>query len=168
MNKKIVLIGFMGAGKSTIGRLLATRLKWGFTDTDEYIETSQGMKISDIFAREGEKAFREYETEALKNLMESDKALVIATGGGIITTPENIDIMKKATVVYLKASGKTLFLRAGKDPTRPLSKSSEQFFRLLYERTPIYEEVADFTFDTESLNASESSQKILEMVEAFT
>lgn len=167
MKNKVILIGFMGAGKSTIGRLLSMKLKSGFADTDSFIEESRNSTISHIFATEGEAAFRKYETETLKELMSSDKNLVIATGGGTVTGEENREMMKDATVIYLTASPETLFKRAGTDSSRPLSKTSELFFRLLYERIPLYEEIADYTVNTESKDASGLAQEILEMMEAF-
>lgn len=158
----VILIGFMGGGKTTIGRKLARRLGYHFLDMDEQIENEQKCKISEIFAQKGEKAFRYLETQLLKRLL-SVQNTVIATGGGVIVTEENIDLMKRiGTVIYIKASIEDIIERVTRSQHRPLLSNGnpeERVRTLIAQRTPMYEQ-ADQVIETKNL----SSQRVTSLI----
>lgn len=155
---RIFLIGFMGSGKSTIGHALEQLYSVDFADTDHYIEEKQQRKISDIFATEGEKHFRELET----NTLQSIEAGVISTGGGIIERKENIPIMKaRGKVIYLSASFEEISRRLEGDASRPLWKQDIAARTSLFERrVPIYEAAADYIVHTEGKTAEQIAKLI--------
>lgn len=145
----------MGAGKTTIGKRLGEVLNLPVIDTDQYIEERVGKKIAEIFAEDGEKAFRKYERDFLKQLPTSD--IIITTGGGIVIQEENRNWMKEhGYVVYLHSDINTIFERVKHDPTRPLfdSKQKENTVKLYTERMPFYEE-AHYKTDTSSKSFDE-------------
>ena len=118
--KNIILIGFMGAGKTKVGKLLAKTLGYGFVDMDELIEEREGLPIKEIFEKRGEKYFREKEKEWLKRLSLLEK-IVLSPGGGIILSPENRKRLRKmGKVFYLKASPKAILERVKNESHRPL------------------------------------------------
>lgn len=160
----IVLIGFMGCGKSTIGKELAKRLKYSFIDSDAEIENKIGMSISDFFAEYGETKFRTIEEKIISQIA-LDKHLVIATGGGIIKNSNNISALKDSGVIfYLKASPLTIFKNVKDDNTRPLLNTEnklETIKNLLNERNPVYERVADFVIDTDNKSIDDITSYIL-------
>lgn len=139
----IVLIGYMGAGKSTIGRKVAEKLSYKFIDTDEYIEKREGMKVADIFATKGEEYFRRLETELLYEFKDDLRKTVIATGGGVPLRAENRIILKElGTVYYLQADADTLYERVRDNSDRPLLKGEnlhDKITSMLRQRQPIYE-----------------------------
>ena len=143
--QRIVLVGPMGAGKSTIGRLLARQLQLPFKDSDHEIEARCGADIPWIFDVEGEEGFRQRETSTLSDLIQTP-ALVLATGGGIVLKPENRELIKQAdTVIYLSATAAQLAKRTAKDKNRPLLQVEDPLTKLqslLTERDPLYREVA--------------------------
>ncbi|PTY38171.1 shikimate kinase [Saccharospirillum sp. MSK14-1] len=147
----IILIGPMGSGKSTIGRLLSTRLGLPFIDSDREIEARSGADIPWIFDLEGESGFRDRETAVLAELVDEGRQ-VIATGGGAIIRPENRELLKsKGQVVYLKTSVEQQLVRTAKDRNRPLLNGPDPegtLRRLAGERRPYYEETAHLTIDT--------------------
>lgn len=151
--ENVILIGFMGCGKSTVGRKLANAFDYEFLDTDELIEEQQGKKISDIFAEEGEEAFRQMETDLIKQLKKEAKKKVIATGGGMPMREENRKLLcEVGTVVFLEAKIETILERLQNDTTRPLAAGEDREKRLrpLYEtRYPVYKEAAEVVVDTE-------------------
>ena len=154
MNKEnVVLIGFMGCGKSTVGKKLANALGFEFLDTDDLIEQQTGKKISQIFAEEGEEVFRQMETDLLKQLKAEAKKKVIATGGGMPMREENRKLLKEVgTVVFLEAKIETILERLQNDTTRPLAAGEDREKRLrpLYEtRYPFYKNAAEVCIDTE-------------------
>ncbi len=158
-NKNIVLIGFMGTGKSSTGRMLASRLGRPFVDMDEYIEKHQGMKIKDIFALHGEEYFRRCESEAVAELCER-KNIVIATGGGTMKNESNAALLRKSSfVVALTADIDSILLRTSKRGERPVLDAAgnscgdrrEAIAALLESRKGIYDG-ADFTVDTSDLS----------------
>jgi shikimate kinase len=153
--QKIVLVGPMGAGKSTIGRLLSRQLTLPFKDSDTLIEERSGADIPWIFDVEGEVGFRQRETAVLEDTL-NDSAFVLATGGGIVLRMENRQLLKQADVViYLSAEPEHLIRRTEKDKKRPLLQvpdREQKIKNLLKERDPLYREVATriVTTDTRS------------------
>jgi shikimate kinase len=150
-NQSIVLVGMMGAGKSTVGKALAKHLSWGFIDTDQLIEQQTGVGIPVIFEIEGEAGFRKRESQTLVGFV-GKECQVIATGGGIVLAVENREILKKiGLVVYLSASAGELYHRTRMDKNRPLLKSvnpQKRIEKLLAERLPLYQECADVVIET--------------------
>lgn len=146
----IVLVGFMGAGKTTMGKRLASRLGYWFIDMDHQIEKEQGKKISDIFKDQGESAFRKMETDLLKRLGKTQNT-VVSTGGGILTTPGHLELIREiGPSVYLNADVDTLFERATRTNVRPLLKTEnplETMKVLFAKRQHLYEQ-ADITITT--------------------
>lgn len=150
--RNVFLVGPMGVGKSTIGRLLAAELNWPFFDTDRVIESRTGADIPWIFDMEGESGFRLRETNVLRELVAKDGA-VVATGGGIVTRPENCDLMRSNGVVfYLTASVDQLVKRTSRDKKRPLlqvENPRQKIVDLLEERDPLYRSVANYVIQTD-------------------
>jgi len=149
--KNIVLIGFMGTGKTTIGRLLASRLGCPFVDSDKKVEYENSMAISEIFARHGEGYFRQKEREVISKLSRYNN-VVIATGGGVVLSHENMRRLKKnGIIIALTASIETILERTGRRNSRPLLvdalKHEQIVDKLLRERVELYQK-ADFTIDT--------------------
>jgi len=143
----IILIGYMGCGKSTIGRKLSYRLRIPFLDTDKQIEQKQKCTISEIFARCGEEVFRDMETEYLKLLLKEKSDYVIAVGGGLPLREENRQLLKQlGTCVYLRATPDTIYDRLKNDTTRPLLQKEDPYAvicQMLEERSGVYESCAD-------------------------
>lgn len=166
MAKNIYLIGFMGSGKSTVGKLLAQNLSMDFYDIDEFIVENTKMTIPEIFKKAGEKWFREQEAFALDCLSSGDNR-VIATGGGIVETPSNTEKLKGLdNVFFLNASSDRLWQRVGKDANRPLSKNISDFVKLYQKRKPLYKEVSNFTIETDILSPEEVANQIISVLQA--
>lgn len=148
--KNIVLCGFMGCGKSTIGNLLSRKMGMAFVDLDKYIEKKENKTVSEIFADSGEEYFRELEREASKELSEK-KGVVIASGGGTLTFPENVEVLKKSgVIVLLDIPVEVVSERLKNDTTRPLlaRPDKEEAMRELYnKRLPLYRAAADVVID---------------------
>ncbi len=142
----IVLIGFMGSGKSSIGRRLADIFGYKFIDTDSLIETKTGKSIKKIFQTEGEQAFRQIEHSVVVEVSREKRA-IISCGGGVVINQDNINALKKTgLIIYLKADVNSLFERAKKANTRPLlmvENPKEEFERIFSQRKKMYEEAAD-------------------------
>ena len=170
MVTKIILVGMMGAGKTTIGKLLSNQLGFNFTDLDRKIEEKSGVKINTIFEIEGEEGFREREYLALNEALAEEK-VVISTGGGVVVKDINRSLIHKseAMVVYLKSSLDILVGRLKNDKTRPmLDKDNKQLSlqKLLSEREPLYENLADFIIDTSYLKTNDVLKMITEKMES--
>lgn len=148
----IILIGFMGAGKSSAGRLLAEEGRLSFVDTDELIEARERTSISRIFAKRGEPYFRDLETETLKELKKETRRLVIAVGGGLPMREENRRLLKElGTVVYLQADVDTLAARLDGDTTRPKLQGGplrEKIETLMRAREETYLQTAQKVLNT--------------------
>ena len=147
MNDNLILVGMMGAGKTAVGRLAAQTLGVPFVDADEKIRRDAGKSIADIFAQDGEEAFRNLETRALTEIFAADGA-VVATGGGAIARSENRALMRKrGAVVYLDAPIDLLRARLNSDPRqiRPLLRDENSVADLLRARAPLYRRIADFS-----------------------
>lgn len=160
----IVLIGFMGSGKSTTGINLSYRLQCVLTDTDKVIEKKEGRSISEIFAAEGEEYFREKETELLKKLREERTRQIFSVGGGTPLRAENRKLLRElGTVVYLKVSPKTVCERLKGDTTRPLLQGEnpmEKIRTLLDEREELYREAADIIVETDGKKPAQITEEI--------
>ena len=162
----ILLTGFMGAGKTTVGRKLAKRLGYFFIDTDQEIEKEQGCSITEIFKYGGEECFRDLETDILQKL-QTKQNLVIATGGGMVLRNENRSLMQSlGTRVYLKVEPQELMRRLKKDKKRPLlqkSKPEEHILEMLQQRKSIYEE-AECIIDTTNLSPHQMVTEIIRKI----
>ena len=163
--QNIILIGFMGSGKTTVGKILAERLGIELIDTDKWIEQKQKISIKDIFAIHGEDYFRLLETELLKALCDTDEMKIIATGGGMPLREENqLLLQKMGNIVYLKADAETIYKRIRNDKNRPLLQTPDpklKITELLSERTPIYEKIAEITIDTNNKTLNQVVDEIL-------
>ena len=166
--ENIYLVGLMGAGKTTVGRLLARRLKLRFLDSDQEIERRCGVKIPLIFEIEGEAGFRGREAQAIAELTALD-GVVLATGGGAVLLDENRKrLAARGTVVYLRASPEELYKRVHYDRNRPLLATGDPLARLraLYaERDSLYRGVADLVVDTGSQSVQALARELLEKLE---
>jgi shikimate kinase len=164
MRTNIVLIGFMGSGKTSIGRLVAQRLGFQFVDTDAVIVERVGMQISEIFASYGEKWFREQESAALRSLGILNRALV-STGGGIILRPENRELLRDlGFVVWLTASEEVIFERVSRNKKRPLLQTDDPratVHELLELRRPLYETAAQLTVDSTELGHEAAAEAVI-------
>jgi shikimate kinase len=170
--KNIVLIGFMGCGKSHVGRELHQRLRYTLVDMDQVIEQRAGKPITAIFAEDGEQAFRDMETALLRELAaDSSKRHIISTGGGVIGREENRELLKKlGYVVWLRASEDVIFDRTSRNRDRPLlhgPDAREKISALLAEREPWYRETAHLRVDTAGLESHELAAGILESARYF-
>lgn len=152
----VILIGFMGCGKSSVAVKLSYRMKQAVTDTDKLIEKKQGKTITEIFAQDGEEAFRDMETETLKSLKETAKNQIISVGGGLPVRAENRALMKEiGKVVYLRAKPETLYERVKDDAGRPLLQCDDPLQKireLLDERKETYVAAADLIVDVDDKN----------------
>ena len=149
----IYFIGLMGAGKTTIGKILAKNLGKTFYDTDQVIEQRTGVKVSTIFELEGEEGFRKRETAAIEELCQLDN-IVMATGGGAVLLPENRQALKqRGCVIYLRANVNDLWVRMRHDKHRPLLQNVDvraKLEQLYHQRNPLYTETASLIIDTGS------------------
>lgn len=165
----IFLVGMMGAGKTSVGRLLAKRLNKLFYDSDQVIEQRTGVKIPVIFEIEGEQGFRHRETVVLDQLTALND-IVLATGGGAVLAIENREKLRsRGTVIYLRASVKDLLNRTRHDKNRPLLHTADPRARLneLYElRDPLYREVAHITVETGSQSLGTLMNRLHHVLEA--
>ena len=167
-SKNVSLIGFMGSGKSTVGRILSKKLGFLFIDLDNIIELSEESVINDIFDRKGEKYFRDAESRVIRNIYKN-KNCVFACGGGVVTRRENMELIKSSsTVVYLEISPDTAFKRLKGARHRPLLKAGvdkEKISTMIKDRKPLYEENADITFNTDNRSARELSDAIFKKID---
>jgi len=163
----IYFIGLMGAGKTTIGRLIAKQLGLVFYDSDHEIERKTGVKIPLIFELEGVDGFRKRETAALEELCQLEN-IVMATGGGAILLPENRELLKNnGKIVYLRASVHDLWLRTRNDKSRPLLQGGnirQKLEQLYIDRDPIYSALADCIVDTGAQSANEITSYIEQLI----
>ena len=166
MKTNIALIGFMGTGKTAVGRLLAEKLRRRFIELDSVIEKKAGKSIPEIFVADGEIAFRELEIKATKEAART-KRTVIACGGGIVLDKENIRIMKETgTIICLSASTEVILKRTLGFIHRPLlnvKRPDEKIEILLKFRAPFYAQ-ADYTIDTSNLSIEDVVKKIIKIL----
>ncbi len=158
----VALVGFMGTGKSTIGAILSSMLNLRLLDTDVLLEQRAGKRIADIFASEGEAHFRACERQLVQDL-ENERGAVIATGGGLVVNPANMESLKKhALVVCLWASPDAIFARVGHQTHRPLLRGDhpqERIRELLAQREPFYRQ-ADVLLNCEQRSPREVAQHV--------
>lgn len=161
--KLVYLLGFMGCGKSTVGKLLATELGWPFIDLDTVIEAGQGLSIRAIFENSGEVFFRQLERAALIETSKSEPA-VIALGGGTFAQQPNVDFIRETggITVWLDCPAEVLWARCENMDHRPLFRNAESFRCLLVDRLPYYR-LADFRVSTEGLEPAGVAQQILRL-----
>ncbi|MCD8381195.1 MAG: shikimate kinase [Lachnospiraceae bacterium] len=168
MKPHLILIGYMGSGKSTLGCAVSYPLRQCFIDTDKWIESKEGLTVSEIFAAHGEAYFRQRETDCLKAMFREREPRVLALGGGTPLRAENRELMKKlGFTVYLKAEPETIYERLKGDTTRPLlqcDNPQERIRQMIAERDPIYREAADFILQVDDWNLK---RLINELQEAY-
>ena len=149
----LVFIGFMGCGKTTLGKWISQNVGMAFYDTDEYLESKQNREINEIFATDGEKYFRDLETETIKEMNEKFSDSVISVGGGLPLRKENRELLKNlGIVIYLRATEATLAKRLAYDTKRPLLAGSDiriKIHDLMMQRESIYEDIAQIIVDTD-------------------
>lgn len=168
LQKNIVLIGFMGSGKSTTGASLSFKLRRPLDDTDKMIEKKEGMSIPEIFAAHGEAYFRELETELLRRLVQERAGRIFSVGGGTPLREENRKLLRElGTVVWLKASAETICQRVKGDTTRPLLQGGdpmEKIKALLAERESLYADAADVVIMTDGKKTAHVAEEIEEVL----
>ncbi|MDF3127569.1 shikimate kinase [Kiritimatiellaeota bacterium B1221] len=166
MTSPVFLVGFMGSGKTQTGQLLAKRLGWSWLDLDEKIVEVAGKSIPEIFAQEGEGAFRKMERACLQEALASE-ATVVSCGGGIVTQPDNLrDLLHQSRVVCLRIQPETVFRRVGNDPRRPLLQGSDsmgQIRKLMTEREVYYQQFP-LQIDVDKCRASEVVDRIIDQL----
>jgi shikimate kinase len=166
--QSVVLIGMMGAGKSSVGRCLERRTGLCRFDTDEIVSTRFGKPIADIFSSLGEEEFRAAESEVLAALSPTQPAIIV-TGGGIVLRQKNIQHLRRlGTVVWLDANKDTLFERATRRGNRPLLKTADPrgtFLRIVDERAPLYASASDVRIDTTDRSHEDVADLILAEIE---
>ncbi len=169
-NNNIFLVGLMGAGKTTIGRLLARRLGMHFVDSDHEIEARTGASIPWIFEIEGEASFRRREADMIRELT-GQHGIVLATGGGAVLDPANRALLaERGTVIYLRASVNSILARTSHDKNRPLLQTADprkKLEDLTAQREPLYREIADLVIDTGRPNVQSMVQTILDQLAAL-
>ena len=162
--KNISLIGFMGSGKSTVGEILAGKLKFIFIDLDRIIELSEEREIKDIFRRDGEKYFRELETKVIKKIYKNKKC-VFACGGGAVKRKENMHIVKNnSIVIYLNITAQNALDRLKDDKNRPLidvENKKEVIEKMIGKRDTLYRKYADIVINNYKNNPEQTSNEII-------
>lgn len=164
MKENIILIGYMGSGKTTVGQALADKLSYQFLDTDAYIEEEQNMMISHIFEEYGEEYFRNIETRTIENMERNIKHNIISTGGGLPLRECNGAILKKmGFVVFLSVKKETVLERLKGDTQRPLLQGNDmeqKIEEMLNFRNPIYEYTAHLKVEVDNKTVEEIAEEI--------
>lgn len=164
----IILIGYMGCGKSTLGKRLSYVLKQPYLDTDKMIEAKEKRSINAIFEAQGEAAFRDMETACVKSLFANMQDYVIAVGGGLPLREENRTLLRKlGKVIYLRAKPETIYERLKDDDTRPLLKGDnprQKIAEMIAARGPVYEEAAHIRIDVDGKSFEELLVEIKEKI----
>ena len=169
--RNLVLVGFMGSGKSSVGREIARRWEFRFVDTDTSIRHKYGKSVSDIFSSFGEPFFRDEENRTLQELQDSRDA-VIATGGGIILQPRNHPLLRSlGVVIWLTASEEVIWQRVSRNQNRPLLQTRDPrgtISALMSTRYPLYGSIADITVETSGLTHQEVADRAVAAVNAWS
>jgi shikimate kinase len=161
---RILLVGMMGAGKTTTGQLVAHRLGWDYRDSDADVETLTGLTVPALFARDGEAAFRRAEAQVLAAACNKARPTVLSVAGGAVLSPENRALIRASgTVVWLRAVPQRLAERVGAGIGRPLlgDDPAEAMDRLVNERAPYYTELADAVIDVDELSPDEVADRVI-------
>ena len=161
MEGSVAIVGYMGSGKTTLGRLLARALSLEFVDLDRVIVKNAGKGIPQIFAEHGEKHFRDLEHEALLYALDGGTPSVVACGGGTVVRPANRILLRDVTTVFLREDTDVLYQRT-RGPDRPLRAASREEFALRYaERLPFYREVADIEVEADGRPPGKVAEEVL-------
>jgi shikimate kinase len=169
MTPRILLVGMMGAGKSTTGHLLAQRLGWDYRDSDADVESATGLTVPELFSRDGEAAFRRAEAEVLaKGCADPRPSVVSVAGGAVLSEVNRRLIAASGIVVWLRARPETLAARVGTGAGRPLlgDDPAEAMVRLNAVRAPLYAEVADVVIDVDDLDPSDVADRVIDAMDA--
>jgi shikimate kinase len=171
MTPRILLVGMMGAGKTTTGHLLAERLGWGYRDSDADVEAATGLTVPELFARDGEAAFRRAEAVVLAEACADPLPSVVSVAGGAVLSEDNRRLITSSgIVVWLRARPETLAARLGDGIGRPLlgDDPAEAVVRLSAARAPFYAEVSDVVLDVEELDPVAVADRIVDAMDATT
>ena len=161
MRESVAIVGYMGSGKTTLGRLLARATGLEFADLDRAISKNAGKEIPEIFAERDETYFRDLEHEALREALDGKTPCVIACGGGVVARQENRALLRDVTTVFLREDVGVLYRRT-RGPGRPLRAASQEEFEARYaERLPLYREVADFEIEVDGRPPSRVLEEVL-------
>ncbi len=169
MTPRILLVGMMGAGKTTTGRLLAQHLGWGYRDSDADVESTTGLSVPELFARDGEAAFRRAEAGVLAAACADPAPSVVSVAGGAVLSADNRRVIAASgIVVWLRARPETLAARVGDGAGRPLlgEDPAEAVARLEAVRAPLYAEVADVVIDVDELDPASVARRIVDALDA--
>jgi shikimate kinase len=164
MPDRLLLVGMMGAGKTTVGRLLAERLGWAYLDSDAQVTRTTGRTVPEIFTEDGETAFRAEETKALTAAVSGPDPMVVSVAGGAVLSEDNRDLLARSgVVVWLRARPETLAKRVGDGAGRPLLGGDPgTALTALYEvRRPLYDSVASVIVDVDELSAEQVAERVL-------
>ncbi len=164
MVDRVILVGMMGAGKTTVGRLLADRLHWRHLDSDAQVMASTGSSVPELFAQAGEEAFRKEESRVLAEALSSPDPVVVSAAAGVVLSPANRDLLvRSGTVVWLRADPHLLARRVGKGEGRPLlgDQPAARLVELYDVRRPLYEAVAEVAIDVDGLTPDQVIDRLL-------
>ena len=160
--RPVFFVGFMGAGKTSVSRYMARRWKFSAIDLDVYLERREGRVIRDIFAEDGEAAFRAIETDVLREVGESPNPSLVSCGGGIVERPENRELLERlGTVVHLRVSADEAAGRISNKSTRPLFNDIEGARALCERRAPLYDAAADVVVDTAGKSVAQIAYEVM-------
>ncbi len=167
LHKNLYLIGFMGSGKSTIAKVLASLTRADCIEMDQAIEKSRNMTISSIFEKYGEESFRDSETQLIKDLSQKENQIV-SCGGGAVLRPENVAMMKNSgRIILLTASPQTIWKRVRYSTKRPILNGHmepDYISRLMEKRQPAYQSAADLTVNTDGKKPKAIAEEILDLL----
>jgi shikimate kinase len=157
----VAIVGYMGSGKTTLGRLLARATGLEFVDLDRAISKKAGKEIPEIFAEHGEDHFRDLEHAALREALDGNAPCIVACGGGVVVRPENRALLRDVTTVFLREDVNVLYRRT-RGPGRPLRAAGQEEFETRYaERLPFYSEVADFEVEVDGRPPARVVEEVL-------
>ena len=166
--KNIVFLGMMGSGKTTIGSLVSKKLNLNFFDIDEYIEKKIGEKISKIFAKKGEKFFRDIEEKTTLEILKKRNIVIALGGGAFINTNIRREILKNHISIWLRLDNKTILKRINKNPKRPIAYnlSTDKLLELIKKRTEIYSK-ALYSIKCDNMSKTDIVKEVIDIYESF-